>query len=385
MKISGLGYVGGLGGGVMGCGAPALARALEDGTGALPAIAEAPWPDLSPWLSVRAARRMSPPSKLAVAATHMALEDAGLAPDTLPSSVAVVASTAFGPSSHTEGLLSQIFGEGPAAASPFLFTESVANAAAAQIALAVGARGPNITITQREAGPWIALARAAREIQLGRAECAVVLAVDELTDLLLRMLSSFRALARGMPRPYDRQRDGFVPSAGAAALVLEPAPSLAARGRKGRARVLGGIGGFAPESPAAGWGADPIPLLAALERGLGRLGTLPESIDRVVAGASGSKTGDRLEALLWQRLFGERRPPILAPKAVVGEYAGGALASAVLAAEGQPFGATPGFAEVDPELGLVPHDGRALPAPERVLAGALAAGGAGAWVVLGGP
>ena len=53
-------------------------------------------------------------------------------------------------------------------------------------------------------------------------------------------------------------------------------------------------------------------------------------------------------------------PPVAAPKAVIGEYGGGLLAAAVLAAAGAPLGPTPGFAEPDPELGIVPP--RRLPA-----------------------
>ena len=75
-------------------------------------------------------------------------------------------------------------------------------------------------------------------------------------------------------------------------------------------------------------------------------------------------------------------PPVLAPKAVVGEYGGGFLAAAVLAAAGAPFGPTAGFAEPDPALGLTPHDGSPLPPPRRVLATSLAAGGAGVWLLL---
>jgi hypothetical protein len=73
---------------------------------------------------------------------------------------------------------------------------------------------------------------------------------------------------------------------------------------------------------------------------------------------------------------------VLAPKAVVGEYSGAALAAAVLAAAGTPFGPTPGFREADPELGVSPHDGSSLAPPRCVLTGALAAGGAAAWAVL---
>ena len=93
--------------------------------------------------------------------------------------------------------------------------------------------------------------------------------------------------------------------------------------------------------------------------------------------------GDRLEAGVLRAAWdGAPLPPVVAPKAVTGEYAGGHLAAAVLAAAGRPFGATAGFAEPDPECGVVPHDGAPLPPPRRVLAASLAAGGAAAWVIL---
>jgi hypothetical protein len=71
------------------------------------------------------------------------------------------------------------------------------------------------------------------------------------------------------------------------------------------------------------------------------------------------------------------------PKAVIGEYGGGLLGAALLAAAGSPLGPTPGFAEVDPELGITPHDGSPLPLPSNVLVTSLAAGGAAAWALLG--
>jgi hypothetical protein len=94
-------------------------------------------------------------------------------------------------------------------------------------------------------------------------------------------------------------------------------------------------------------------------------------------------TGDRLEALTLQALWGEERlPPILVPKAVTGEYGGGYLASLLLAMEGATFGPTAGFREPDPSLGIVPHDGRPLDAPRSVLGCTHASGGAAAWLFL---
>ena len=64
-----------------------------------------------------------------------------------------------------EQLLRQILGQGPDQASPALFTESVASASAAQMAMVIRARGPNQTLTQREASDLLALGEAARWIR----------------------------------------------------------------------------------------------------------------------------------------------------------------------------------------------------------------------------
>ena len=107
--------------------------------------------DLTPWLSPATARRMSRPSRMAVAAARMALQDAGLAGAAGGARTGVVMSTAFGAVETTEQILSSLRRDGPQAASPFLFAESVANAAAGQVAIDAKAQGPNLTIVQREA------------------------------------------------------------------------------------------------------------------------------------------------------------------------------------------------------------------------------------------
>jgi 3-oxoacyl-[acyl-carrier-protein] synthase II len=349
--------------------------------------------DLSRWVPPREGRRMSPPSKLALAAARMALSDAGIAGidgragDTGELSWgAVVMSTVFGPASYTEGLLKQIL-DSPESASPFLFTESVANAPAAQIGIAMGARGAGITIAQREAGLLLAVARGAAEIAAGRAPLALSGTVEEMTPLLHSVLDRFGALAHPeeVARPFDRRRSGFLAGEGAVVLVLEDEEAAREGRRRPLARLLAWGRAFDPSAPAAGWGEGQAALARGLLRCLARAGLEPGDIDLVVSGASGSRTGDRLEALTLRAAWGEwPLPPILVPKAVTGEYGGGFLAAAVLAAGGAPFGPTPGFAEADPELGVVPHAGGPLPAPSRVLVSTVAAGGAAAWLVFGG-
>ncbi len=389
-----------------GCGRQSIATAFRDGTTHwLPVDRSAGYHfdessqlaglthglDLRPWLAPAKARRMSLPSKLAVAATQMALEDAGREPgesgEDLPT--AVVVSTAHGPTSLIEGILRQSAANGPMSVSPALFTESVANAPAAQIAIACRALGPNLTVTQREAGALIALSQGATEIRTGRADSALVVAVDELHPMLHAVLGRFGALAtrdsdgNEFARPFDRHRNGFIAGEGACALVLESESSARQRGGRILARLHAGASAFDPRAPRTGWSESPDLLATALSRFLQRCEVTLAEVDCIVSAASGSIPGDRLEALVLKSVWGGRPlPPILAPKASIGEHSGGLLSAAVLAAEGASFGPTPGFSTVDPELGISPHDGWPLGRHRRILVTSLAVGGAAAWCLL---
>jgi len=141
--VTGLGTLGAWGGGsdrlaaALAAGVPLTSEVDRSAGYHLPCGARraclVPAGELAGWLSPAESRRMSPPSKLAVAASRMALRCAGLA-EAGEAGTAVSIATAFGPSTNTEALLKQILFEGPEAASPSLFMESVANAPAARTA-----------------------------------------------------------------------------------------------------------------------------------------------------------------------------------------------------------------------------------------------------------
>ncbi len=353
-----------------------------------------PVPELDPrpWVSTGELRRMSRPSKLAVSAAHLALEEAGLTPEALPSErTGIWLATMFGPSEFTEALLRQILIEGPQCASPLHFTESVANAPAAQIARLLQVRGPNLTISQREAGLGAALAGATRALANSRVDVAIVGWVDELTPLLHAFLDRFRALARAepgrpdgeTPRPFDRRRNGVLATEGAVIAILEPRSRALSRGGRGLARIRPLGSAFDPMCGPIGWSADPTGLAAALADALKRADIEPGSIDAVVSGASGSRGGDRLEGRVLAS-FGSpgELPPILAPKGWLGESPGTQLAAAVHALDGGAFGPVPGFAEEDPEIGISPFPGGVLRQAHRLLVPSMAQGGAATWTLI---
>ena len=400
--VTGLGTLG-----AFGAGREALAAGLRAGAPQLSAIERPPGyhrthsartaalvteKNLARWVPPAAARRMGWPSRFAVAASMMALEDAGLSrADVSPEIAArgaVFLGTAFGAALFSEQLLAEIFRD-PEQASPFRFAESVANAPTAQVALALGITGANVTLTLREASPLAAIAGAAREIALGRADWALAGGVEEMSPLLHAALDRFRALARprdGEPeaaRPFDARRDGFVAAEGSTVLLLESAERAARRGATVRARVRGAIQANDPTAPAASWGCGVDELAEALAAGLARHRVLPEEIGLVVSGASGARRGDLLEGQVlragWE---GAELPPVTAPKGATGEYGGFVAGAAVLAVEQGLVAAPRWFKEEDEGVGIVPAAALDAPPTRTVLVSTLAAAGAAAWLLL---
>jgi 3-oxoacyl-[acyl-carrier-protein] synthase II len=336
--------------------------------------------DLSPWLSPQAARRMSDLSQFAVAATRMAIADAGLTTVRGPRTSVSIA-TAFGPGGFTEQLARQILDKGGKAASPFLFTDCVANAAAGQIGIEYGAQGPNTTICQREAGPLLALAQGVDDLRSGRADLCLCGAVDEMKPLVHALLDRFRALARPrsdgeLARPFDRHRDGVFAGEGATVLVLEREDHALARGARILVRCGPTVRAFDPTASRAGFGRGGAALATTLRT---RLAGPLQEIGAVISGASGTHTGDALEAAVLRAAV-PAGVPILAPKAVHGEYGGGTLAAALLALRGAEFALPRGCTAPDPALGVTLAQGTVQ--ADSVLLSALAAGGAAAWTIL---
>ncbi len=330
--------------------------------------------DLTPWVTAAQSRRMSAASRMAVAAAHMAVAESPLA----AGETSVDIATAFGPAQFTERLVREFQQGDPQLCSPFLFTDCVANAPAGQIALALAAKGANTTWCQREAGQVLALLGAVAQLRRGaaRALCGVV---DEMPPVVHAILDRFGVLARAgqdgreLARPFAAGRTGFVAGEGATVLALAPAGP-------GLVRVLGGGRAFDPGAGPATFGADAAGIAQAFRTRLGEAGVALASLDAVVASASGSPAGDRYEAEVLAHLFGRALPPLLVPKAVVGEYGGGVLATAVVALQGAEFALPAGFGSVDPGLGLCPFAGPLL--ANRVLVTQFAVGGACAFAVL---
>lgn len=387
-----------------GLGLEALRERLEDGLPRLSEVPEIGEPrrasarmaaqlgedPYSPWLSPREARRMSPASRMAVCTARMAVDAAGLEKADLEGrDSAVCVGTAFGSTTYTSALLEQVRQQGPPSISPLLFMETVANAHAGQEALAFGATGANITVSQRESSALLALARGAYLLQAGRSNFVLAGSVDEVSPVLHWMLDRCGALARPsasedleLARVFDLDRNGFILAEGGTTFLLERASQARARGAQCLAEVRAWARANDPSAPVAGWGSGHAELSRRLVRRLNQLDVTPDSIDLVVSGANGNRRGDLLEARVLHDAFGGSIPPVVTPKAVTGEYGGGFLASALLALEPLDWAVPRGYRKFDPATGIRPHAGQSLGRPGRVLVTTLASGGTACWLVL---
>ena len=131
----------------------------------------------------------------------------------------------------------------------------------------------------------------------------------------------------GASRPFDANRDGLVPSGGAAALIVESLESARARG----ATILGEITGYGFSSNGDHI-SDPSldGQVRALRMALGMAGITQNDIDYVNAHATGTPVGDRIEAQAIDAVFGERRPFVSSTKSMTGHECWMAGASEVV-------------------------------------------------------
>ncbi len=131
----------------------------------------------------------------------------------------------------------------------------------------------------------------------------------------------------GASRPFDANRDGLVPSGGAAALIVESLESARARG----AAILGEITGYGFSSNGDHI-SDPSldGQVRALRMALGMADITQNDIDYVNAHATGTPVGDRIEAQAIDAVFGERRPFVSSTKSMTGHECWMAGASEVV-------------------------------------------------------
>ncbi|MBO3749432.1 beta-ketoacyl-[acyl-carrier-protein] synthase family protein [Streptosporangiaceae bacterium NEAU-GS5] len=293
--------------------------------------------DVGAFLPPKVRRRMDRLGMFAVIATRLALEDAGLeVTEDNRERIGVIFGTGVGPMESMEKFSRPLFTEGPRAANPAVFPNTVYNAAGGQVAMQLGAVGPASTVTTGHAASTGALVYARDLLAAGHADAMVAVGADTLTDTVAE---AYRGL--GVLDPAT----GFALAEAGVAVVLERRGRAAERG----ARAYGQIRGYGIASDGRGagrWDPEGRGVERALRMALERAALDPGDIATIWSSAAGLRAADEAEARAIARVFGPGTRT-LSPKRLLGEPmgAGGAL-NAVLAALGISRGHSAGPAVV---------------------------------------
>jgi 3-oxoacyl-[acyl-carrier-protein] synthase II len=318
-------------------------------------------------------KRMDDFARYAVAAAVMAVEDAGL-PITAENSrrIGVLLGNNNGGARTIFRTVTEFHREGPGGVSPFYITAITTNMGSAQVAIRLQVRGPNFTIGNACASGLNAIGEAWRYVRDGTCDAVIAGGTDALIDPTeVAGFANSRAvtLRNDEPthasRPFDRDRDGFVLSEGAAMLVVESLEHARARG----ARVYAEIVGYATGSEAFHIAAplpDGIGVAACMQAALESAGIAPREVAYVNAHATSTPLGDLNETQGLKLVFGDhaRRLAVSATKSMTGHLIGGsgALETLVTAKTLETGIITPtiNLENPDPECDLdyVPHTAR---------------------------
>lgn len=116
-------------------------------------------------------------------------------------------------------------------------------------------------------------------------------------------------------RPFDRDRDGLIPSGGAAALILEDYDHAVARG----ANIIAEVAGYGFSSNGSGISQPSDKgCMIAMSRAMNDAGVTADEIDYINAHATSTKQGDMYEAMALGELFGGKKAHISSTKSMTG-------------------------------------------------------------------
>ncbi len=286
------------------------------------------------YMNFKEARRMARASQLAVAAAVMALEDAHLpTPLSNPQRAGVVVGTGMGGFERADENLIAYREKGLSKASPFALVSSLPNMPSHHVSYLAGTQGPINTVVAACATGTQAIGEAADMIRRGRAELMLAGGVEGLVhQAAMAGFAAMRALSTNFNdeperacRPFDKDRDGFILSEGAAIVVLERLDQALARGAHIYAEYLGYASSSdayhvaAPDPSGAG-------AIRAMQWAMEDAHVDPHSIHYINAHGSSTPVNDQLETQAIKHVFGNQayHIPISSTKSVSGHLMGGA-------------------------------------------------------------
>jgi 3-oxoacyl-[acyl-carrier-protein] synthase II len=352
--------------------------------------------DPQDYMDRKEARRMARFSQLSVAAARMAIQDAELRIEREDAErVGVLLGSGIGGYPETDETVRTIVERGGSRIDPFYMAKHLPNMAAAQIAMQFQVKGYNNTVSTACAAATQAIGDALNVMRLGRADVMFAGGGEAgICELGLAGFSIMRALStraddpKRASRPFDKDRDGFVPAEGAGVLILETLEHATRRGARIIAELVG-YGACADAYHIVQPCADGEGASRAMRWALEDAGIRAEDVDYINAHGTSTPANDASETLAIKGVFGEDayRIPVSSTKSMIGHALGasGAIESvaAIKAIETSILPPTINYETPDPECDLdyVPNTSRKVSEVRYVLKNSFGFGGQNACLV----
>jgi 3-oxoacyl-[acyl-carrier-protein] synthase II len=350
--------------------------------------------DPEKWMARRETRQMDRFIQFSVAAADEAMKDAGLnVTDDIAPRVGAVVGSGLGGLETLEKTRDVVCQKGPKRISPYFIPSLISNLAPGQISIRHNTKGPCITTTTACASASHAIGDALRWIQRNDADAMIAGGSEAtITELGVGGFNAMQALSTRndapteASRPFDKDRDGFVPGEGCGILVLEELEFAKARG----ARIYAELTGYGATS-------DAFHITAPAENGESAMrcmklcmedaGRNPEDFQYLNAHGTSTPINDPLETKATKMAFGDHayKLAVSSTKSMTGHLLGAAGAMeaiiSIMAIAEQLLPATINLHEPDPACGLdyVPNETRQAKI-EHVISNSLGFGGTNATI-----
>ena len=285
------------------------------------------------WISPKDVKKMDAFIHYGVAASLMAMRDAGLEVNEANGErIGAMIGSGIGGILGIEEQTIKYHEGGPRKISPFYIPSTIINMLPGQISLMTGIQGPNFSAVSACASSNHSIGIAMRMIQYGDADAMIAGGAERGSSptsiggfCAMKAMSTRNDEPARASRPWDRDRDGFVMGDGAGILVIEEYEFAKARG----ARIYCELLGF-------GAGADAFHMTAPSENGDGPArcmnaalrdaGVRHDQVGYLNAHGTSTPLGDLAETLAIKRAFGDHAHKIMvsSTKSMTGHLLGAA-------------------------------------------------------------
>ncbi|NCD32894.1 MAG: beta-ketoacyl-[acyl-carrier-protein] synthase II [Spartobacteria bacterium] len=331
--------------------------------------------DLDAFVPKKTQRRSDPFCHYGLAAAHLAVADCGIdfsKEDGYRAGVMV--SSGIGGLQILQDQMRTLIDKGPRRFSPFMIPEMITNILSGMIAIEYGLKGPNFAVVSACASGTHSIGESLRMIQHGDADIMLAGGAEaSLCELGVGGFNALKALStrnddpQRASRPFDVDRDGFVPAEGAGVIVLEDWDHAVARG----AHIYCEMAGYGRTCDAyhmtapigTGEGA-----AKGIEFAMKDAGVTPEEISYINAHGTSTPLNDKCETLAIKGAMGDAayKTMISSTKSMMGHLLGAAGGvEAVVCALAFEHGAVPptiNYETPDPDCDLdyIPNTARDL-------------------------